>query len=67
MARSFSMQTAVDVTSKAIQIHGSYGYSDEYPMERFYRDACALSMMGGNPDLQHLQIAEAVTGLGALT
>lgn len=67
MARSFSTKTAIDVTSKAIQIHGSYGYSDEYPMERFYRDACALSMMGGNPDLQHLQIAEAVTGLGALT
>jgi alkylation response protein AidB-like acyl-CoA dehydrogenase len=66
MAKSFATRTAVDVSSKAIQIHGAYGYSDEYPLERLYRDACALSMLGGNPDLHHLRVAEAITGLSAL-
>jgi alkylation response protein AidB-like acyl-CoA dehydrogenase len=56
----------VEVASHAIQIHGAYGYSDEYPMERLYRDACCLSMLGGNPDMNHLGVAEAITGLSAL-
>ncbi len=67
MAKAFATNTAIDVTSKAIQIHGAYGYSDEFPMERFYRDACCLSLVDGNPDMHYLQIAEAVTGICALT
>jgi acyl-CoA dehydrogenase len=67
MAKSFALKTAVEVTSKAIQVYGAYGYSDEFPMERYYRDACCLNLMGGIPEMHDLQIAEAVTGLRALT
>ena len=67
MAKSFALKTAVSGTSKAIQIYGAYGYSDEFPMERYYRDACSLQMMGGIPEMHDLQIAQAVTGLSALT
>ena len=55
MAKSFATRMAVDVTSKAIQIHGAYGYSDEYPMERLYRDACSLCMSGLPPSMHREQ------------
>ncbi|MFO7965059.1 MAG: acyl-CoA dehydrogenase family protein [Desulfobacterales bacterium] len=67
MAKTFAARTAVEAASTAIQIHGAYGYSDEFPMERCYRDACCLNLVGGHADMQDLRIAEAVTGFAALT
>ena len=39
MAKLFAAETAMDVTTKALQIFGGYGYTREYPMERMMRDA----------------------------
>ncbi len=66
MADSFASQTAVDATSKAIQIYGGYGYSDEYPVERFYRDAHCFSVMEGTKQIQQLKISQQITGIDAL-
>lgn len=67
MADAFATQTAVEVTSKAIQIYGGYGYSDEYPVERFYRDAHCLSVMEGTKQIRHLEISHHITGINGLT
>ena len=67
MAMAFAKTTATDVASKAIQIHGAYGYSDEFPMERYYRDAASLTVMAGTPSLHQLKIAENILGINAMT
>jgi acyl-CoA dehydrogenase len=63
MAKAFALDMAVEITSKAIQIHGAYGYSDEFPLERFYRDACCIALMDGDPDLARLNAARHLMGL----
>jgi alkylation response protein AidB-like acyl-CoA dehydrogenase len=65
MAKAFAVDRAVDVASKAIQIHGAYGYSDEFPMERYYRDACCLALMDGDPDLARLNVARHIMGISS--
>jgi alkylation response protein AidB-like acyl-CoA dehydrogenase len=63
MAKTFASQTAVEAASKAIQIHGAYGYSDELPVERYYRDANCLAMLDKSTELQELEIAKEILGL----
>ena len=41
-ARRFAVDTAVGVTLESMRIHGGYGYTTEFPVERYYRDAAAL-------------------------
>lgn len=43
-AKLFATETAIEVTNKAIQVHGSHGYSRELPIERYFRDARGLTM-----------------------
>ncbi len=66
MAKAYISEMTVDVTSKAIQIHGAYGYSDEFPMERHYRDAHCLTVMEGSTQIQQLLVAREILGLSAL-
>ncbi|OGC39009.1 acyl-CoA dehydrogenase, partial [candidate division WOR-3 bacterium RBG_13_43_14] len=57
MAKYFPATIAVDVTRKAVQIFGGYGYSREYPVERFYRDAKILELYEGTSEIQKIVIA----------
>lgn len=57
MAKLFSSETAMKVTTDAIQIYGGYGYSREYPVERFFRDAKITEIYEGTSEIQRLVIA----------
>ena len=57
IAKLFASEMANRVTHKAIQIHGGYGYSREYPLERMYRDARITEIYEGTSEIQRLVIA----------
>jgi len=57
MAKLFSSETAMWVTTKAIQIHGGYGYTVDYPVERFFRDAKITEIYEGTSEIQRNVIA----------
>jgi alkylation response protein AidB-like acyl-CoA dehydrogenase len=46
---------------KAVQIHGGYGYTKEYPIERIYRDAKILELYEGTSEIQKIVIARELT------
>ena len=54
--------TAVDVTEKAIQILGGNGYTRDYPVERWHRDAKIYTIFEGTSEIQRLIISRAVSG-----
>ena len=60
MAKYFATEMSLDVVSKALQMHGGYGYSKEYPIERMYRDARVLTIFEGTSQVQQMVIAGAV-------
>jgi alkylation response protein AidB-like acyl-CoA dehydrogenase len=62
MAKLFATEMAERVTRNAIQIHGGYGYSREYPVERFYRDARLMTIGEGTSEIQRLVIAREIMG-----
>jgi alkylation response protein AidB-like acyl-CoA dehydrogenase len=57
IAKLFASEMATRVTHKAVQIHGGYGYSREYPVERMYRDARITEIYEGTSEIQRLVIA----------
>jgi len=57
MAKLFASETANRSAYQAIQIHGGYGYSKEYPVERYYRDARVLTIYEGTSEVQRIVIA----------
>ena len=57
MAKLCSTETAEEVALEAMRIHGGYGYSQEYPVERIYRDAPVLILGEGSNEIQQLLIA----------
>jgi butyryl-CoA dehydrogenase len=57
MAKLFASEMATRVTHKAIQIHGGYGYSTEFPVERHYRDARITEIYEGTSEIQRIVIA----------
>ncbi len=63
MAKLFASEMATRVTHKAIQVHGGYGYSREYPVERMYRDARITEIYEGTSEIQRLVIASNVLKL----
>ena len=60
MCPFFATEMAERVTRNAIQIHGGYGYSKEYPVERMYRDARLMTIGEGTSEVQRLVIARKV-------
>jgi alkylation response protein AidB-like acyl-CoA dehydrogenase len=60
MAKLFASEMAERVASKAIQIHGGYGYLADYPVEKIYRDVRVCQIYEGTSDIQRLVIARAV-------
>lgn len=63
MAKLFASETAMWVTTQAIQIHGGMGYSKEMPLERYFRDAKITEIYEGTSEIQRMVIARALTGL----
>ena len=57
MAKLFASEMVNRVTAKALQIHGGYGYTKEYPVERLYRDARVFTIYEGTSEIQRVVIA----------
>jgi len=66
IAKYFCTEAAVRASHDAIQIHGGYGYCDDFPVERYYRDARVATIYEGTSQIQKLIIAENVLGLRAI-
>ena len=62
MAKLYASEMANRVTGQAIQIYGGYGYTREFPVERFYRDARVLTIYEGTSQIQKIVIANHVIG-----
>ena len=60
-AKMFCSDTAMRVTTDAVQLHGGYGYITEYPVERFMREAKALQIVEGTNQIQRLVIGRKLT------
>ncbi len=57
MAKLFAAEAAMDVTTKAVQLHGGYGYTREYPVERMMRDAKITEIYEGTSEVQRMVVA----------
>ncbi len=60
MAKLFASEAAVRAASRAIQIHGGYGFTRDFPVERQYRDAKLLEIGEGTSEIQRLLIARSI-------
>ncbi len=65
MAKAYSTETGIKVTKDCFQIMGGYGLSEEYPAERYYRDASCMTIPDGTTQIQQLIIARETLGLNA--
>ena len=63
MAKLFASETAMWVTTQAVQIHAGMGYSKELPVERYFRDAKITEIYEGTSEIQRMVIARLETGL----
>src|SRR5246127_98249 len=63
MSKLYAGETAVRVTEQAIQLLGGNGYTREYPVERWHRDAKIFTIFEGTSEIQRMLIGRAVTGL----
>lgn len=61
MAKLFASETAMRVTTQAVQVHGGYGYTREYPVERMMRDAKITELYEGTSEVQRLVIGTGLT------
>jgi alkylation response protein AidB-like acyl-CoA dehydrogenase len=64
MAKVYAAEAAMFVTTKALQIHGGYGYVKDYPVERYFRDARILEIYEGTSEMQRMTIARQLTREG---
>ncbi|MCD6296070.1 MAG: acyl-CoA dehydrogenase, partial [Deltaproteobacteria bacterium] len=62
MAKLYASEAACRVTDTAVQIHGGYGYSKAYPVERFYRDARVTRIYEGTSEVHRMVIARGLLG-----
>jgi butyryl-CoA dehydrogenase len=66
IAKLYATEAAVNCANNAIQVHGGSGYVDDYPVERYLRDARVTTLYEGTSQIQKLIIARSVTGINAL-
>ena len=66
IAKLYATEAAVNCANMAIQVHGGSGYVDDYPVERYLRDARVTTLYEGTSQIQKLIIGRAVTGENAL-
>jgi len=60
MAKLFASEMAEKVCSDAIQVHGGYGYLDDFPVERIYRDVRVCQIYEGTSDIQRMVIGREI-------
>jgi alkylation response protein AidB-like acyl-CoA dehydrogenase len=58
IAKLFATKTAVEVTTEAIQVFGGYGYTEDYPVERYFRDAKITEIYEGTSEIQRIVISK---------
>jgi len=63
MAKMFATEMAERVCRNAIQVHGGYGYSSDYPVERIYRDARLMTIGEGTSEIQRIVIARHILAM----
>ena len=63
VAKYFSARMVVDVSARALQIFGAAGFTKEYPIERYWRDAKAMEVIEGTPQIHELSIPKTYFGL----
>jgi len=66
VAKLYATEAAVRAANNAIQVHGGSGYVDDYPVERYLRDARVTTLYEGTSQIQKLIIGRAVTGVNAM-
>jgi alkylation response protein AidB-like acyl-CoA dehydrogenase len=66
IAKLYATEAAVNCANLAIQVHGGSGYVDDYPVERYLRDARVTTLYEGTSQIQKLIIARSVTGVNAM-
>ncbi len=66
IAKYYATEAAVRSANAAIQVHGGYGYIDEYPVERYMRDARVTTLYEGTSQIQKLIIGRYATGINAM-
>jgi alkylation response protein AidB-like acyl-CoA dehydrogenase len=67
MAKYFASEVAVRAANSAVQVHGGYGYIDEYPVGKYLRDARVTTLYEGTSQIQKLIIGRALTGESAFS
>jgi butyryl-CoA dehydrogenase len=67
MAKLFASDMAEHVTSEALQIHGGYGYTKDFPLERYWRDARLTRIFEGTSEIQKRIISDRLLGKGGRT
>ena len=65
MAKLFATETAMWVTTQAIQIFGGYGYVTDYPVERYFRDAKVTEIYEGTSEIQRIVISRETLAAAA--
>jgi alkylation response protein AidB-like acyl-CoA dehydrogenase len=65
IAKSFATEAAVRVASNSIQVHGAFGISREFPLERHFRNARMLTIPDGTTQINQLVIGRNLTGVSA--
>jgi butyryl-CoA dehydrogenase len=65
VAKTFCSEAAVRNSNRAVQVHGGYGYSDEYPVGRYLRDARVTTLYEGTSQIQRLLLGRHLTGENA--
>jgi alkylation response protein AidB-like acyl-CoA dehydrogenase len=67
VAKTFCSEAAVRCADRAVQIHGGYGYVDEYPVGRYLRDARVTTLYEGTSQIQRLLLGRHLTGVNAFS
>lgn len=67
VAKTFCSEAAVRCADRAVQVHGGYGYIDEYPVGRYLRDARVTTLYEGTSQIQRLLLGRHLTGENAFT
>lgn len=67
MAKAFATEAVTRITSKAIQVHGAFGISTEFDVERYFRSARMLTIPDGTTQINNLIIGRALTGMDAFS
>lgn len=65
MAKTYAIESSIRVTSRGMQVHGAYGISEEFSLERYFRDARSLTIPDGTTEMQRLLVGREMLGISA--